>query len=80
MFEVICNNYPFKVEKIIKNEESTIGNVYDIFGFTDRYIMKVYDNKEHTISMIKIHEDLKRNGFNVPDIFLIINIMLFILS
>lgn len=70
MFEVICNNYPFKVEKIIKNEESTIGNVYDIFGFTDRYIMKVYDDKEHTISMIKIHEDLKRNGFNVPDIIL----------
>lgn len=70
MKEEIKNKYCLEIDKIIKNEDSTDGNVYILVSLSNKYIVKLYDNKKHVISMVVIHKDLKSSGMNVPAIIL----------
>lgn len=68
MKEQIEKKYYLEIDKILKNEDSTDGNVYMLFCGKDKYIAKIYDDVEHANSMVGIHEDLKENNLNVPEI------------
>lgn len=57
MKEEIKKKYCLEIDKIIKNEDSTDGNVYIIKNLSNKYIMKLYDNEKHAISMVDIHKD-----------------------
>lgn len=70
MKDQINNKYNLEIEEIIKNEDSTDGNVYILINHSNKYIAKLYDSKNHTISMVNIHEYLKNGGMNVPEIIL----------
>lgn len=70
MLEKLNELYNLNITKIIKNKESTIGNVYNIYTKTTKYIMKIYDSKKHTLSMINVHSFLNQNNMNVPKIIL----------
>ena len=70
MKEEIKKKYCLGIDKIIKNEDSTDGNVYMLTGLSNKYIMKLYDEENHAISMVNIYKDLKNGGMNVPDIIL----------
>ena len=70
MKEEIKKKYCLEIDKIIKNEDSTDGNVYMLTSLSNKYIMKLYDEENHAISMVNIHKDLKNGGMNVPDIIL----------
>lgn len=70
MKEEIKKKYCLEINEIIKNENSTDGNVYILISFSNKYIIKLYDDKKHVISMINIHKDLINSGMNVPDIIL----------
>ena len=70
MKDQINNKYNLEIEEIIKNEDSTDGNVYILINHSNKYIAKLYDSKKHTISMVNIHEHLKNGGMNVPEIIL----------
>ena len=60
--------YNFQIERIQKNEQSTDKNVYDIYCNKDIYIMKIYNNIEHTKSMVNLHNKLRLSKINVPKI------------
>ncbi len=70
VIEQLKEKYCLEIDKIVKNEDSTDGNVYMLFNDTTKYILKLYDDKNHAISMINIHKDLRKNGMNVPKIIL----------
>lgn len=70
MKEQIKKKYCLEIDKIIKNEDSTDGNVYMLLNGCEKYIAKIYDDKNHAISMASVHEDLRNNGLNVPNIIL----------
>ncbi|MBR1802711.1 MAG: phosphotransferase [Clostridia bacterium] len=61
--------YEIKINQIEKNEESTDGNVFIITSNSNKkYVIKVYQTKEHTKEMIKVHSLLMSAGLNVPKI------------
>ena len=62
MKDEIKKNYCLEIDEIIKNEDSTDGNVYMLTSPSNKYIMKLYDEENHAISMVKIHKDLKNGG------------------
>ncbi len=70
MMKEINQKYYLEINNIIKNEDSTDGNVYILKNHSNKYIMKLYDDEKHVISMVNIHIDLKNCGMNVPDIIL----------
>ena len=70
MIKQIKEKYNIKVNNIVQNNESTDGNVYIIISDNDKYIMKIYNDKKHALSMVDVHNNLKFNGVNVPDIIL----------
>ena len=55
---VIKNNYNLDIISIIKNEDSTDGNVYNIDTSSNKYIVKIYDNLDKANNMINIHNFL----------------------
>lgn len=66
--QVLFENYNFIVKQIIKNEKSTDGNVYIIETVDKKFVVKIYKNKKHTDSMIRLHKHLLDNDFYVPKI------------
>lgn len=65
MLDLLNSNYDINISEIIKNEESTDGNVYLLKG-NNKYIMKIYDDLKHTKLMINIHNKL--NNLYIPRI------------
>ena len=59
----IKSEYNIKLNEIIKNTESTVGNVYMLNCDNNKYVAKVYNNIKHVKSMIKLHEELKKIRF-----------------
>lgn len=57
--KIITDNYNLDIIEITKNEDSTDGNVYNTKTKDNKYIVKIYDNKEKANNMIDIHNDLK---------------------
>ena len=66
--QVLFDNYNLIVKQIVKNEESTDGNVYIIETVDKKFVVKIYKNKKHTDSMIRLHKHLFNNDFYVPKI------------
>lgn len=67
MIKEIENNYGIKITKFIKNEESTIGNVYIIYTNNNKYVLKIYDDINLLNSMISIHDNISKYMY-VPSI------------
>ena len=65
--EFIEKKYNIEVNKIEKSKESTDGNVYIIFS-KDKYVLKIYDDIEHTKSITNLHSLLVKEGIIVPEI------------
>ena len=65
---LLKENYEIQKNNIIKNSESTDGNVYLIESKNRKYIFKIYNNLEHTKSMINLHNSLNKSNFYVPKI------------
>ena len=66
--EILKESYKIQINKLTKNSDSTDGNVYLIESENSKYIFKIYNNSEHTQSMIKLHNFLNENNFYVPKI------------
>lgn len=64
---IISEEYLINVKSIEKNNESTVGNVYIIYTDKDKYVLKIYDDLNHTKSMTLLHNDLS-NKFNIPSV------------
>lgn len=58
MLDRLNDNYDIEINEIIKNEESTDGNVYMLKNDNNKYIMKIYDNLKHAELMVNIHHML----------------------
>ena len=65
----ISENYLIDIVKIENNEESTVGNVYIIYTEFTKYVVKIYDDLKHTISMVNLHIDLSTK-FTIPKVIL----------
>ena len=66
--KILKESYEIQINDITKNSDSTDGNVYLIESENSKYIFKIYDNFEHTQSMINLHNFLNENNFYVPKI------------
>lgn len=64
----IKSEYNIRLNEIIKNTESTVGNVYMLNCDNNKYVAKVYNNIKHVKSMIKLHEELNKNQIYAPEI------------
>ncbi len=65
---IIEQNYELKNIEITENKNSTDKNVYNILTSKKKYILKMYNNKEHTISMVKLLNELKNKDLYIPKI------------
>ena len=65
---IIEDNYKLKNIKIVKNEISTDGNVYNLRATQGKYILKVYNDEKHSIAMKELLTRLQREKFYVPKI------------
>ncbi|MDO5557556.1 MAG: radical SAM protein [Clostridia bacterium] len=65
---VLKERYNIEVEKIEKNEQSTDGNVYIAYSNKEKYAIKIYNEINHTKSMVKLHKKLSSLNFNIPNI------------
>lgn len=66
--EVLLKNYGIEAKKIMKNEESTEGNVYNIKLQDKKYIAKIYNNAEHAKEMSELFQKMLFVNLNVPKI------------
>lgn len=66
--KIIKEKFNIKVNKIEKNLQSTVGNVYILFSNKSKYVIKVYDNLKHTKWIVKLHKVLIKNNFYVPEV------------
>ena len=64
--DIIEENYNIKINDVTKSSESTDGNVY-IVDF-NKYVLKVYEDLEHTKSIVEIHNNLNEKEIIVPKI------------
>ena len=60
--------YDLDIKNISINNESTDGNVYNIETNDNKYIAKIYNDLNHALNMISIHQDLYNNNIYVPNI------------
>ncbi len=58
MLDSIKSNYNLDIISIIKNDDSTDGNVYNIETTNNKYIVKIYDDLNKATNMINIHNFL----------------------
>ncbi|MBQ9313631.1 MAG: phosphotransferase [Clostridia bacterium] len=56
--DIVMNILHDKCVNIEKNDESSDGNVYIIETIGNKYVAKVYEDKEHAESMILLHKSL----------------------
>lgn len=58
--EILIDKYYVEVNGIQKNLQSTIGNVY--ISNDNKYVIKIYNDIEHTITMTNLHNDMERKS------------------
>lgn len=66
--KLIESNFDFEVKEIERNFQSTVGNVYVVCSNSNKFIIKIYSDIEHTKAMINLHKILNDNHFYVPKI------------
>lgn len=64
--EFLEKEYKMQLQSIIKNTNSTDGNVYNIDTNDKKYIVKAYNSKQHAESMVKLYSILKENKIKAP--------------
>lgn len=57
--KIIKDNYNLDIINITKNEDSSDGNVYNIKTNNNKYIAKIYSDKEKAETMVNLHNSLK---------------------
>lgn len=62
--KILTDKYNFKINNVQKNLQSTIGNVY--ISNDNKYVIKIYNDIEHTITMTNLHRVLNKNNLYVP--------------
>ena len=68
MKKLLENNYNLTDVVIIKNIESTDGNVYNINAKQGKYILKVYNDELHSRVMGNLLDELNKKNFYVPHV------------
>ena len=63
MKKVLENNYNLTDVEIIKNIESTDGNVYNINAKQGKYILKIYNDELHSRVMGNLLDELNKKNF-----------------
>lgn len=71
--KVLKKEYKIEIRKIEKNKESTDNNVYEIYSDKKKYIVKIYNDKKHTGSMVNLYKKLNSLNINVPQVICTIN-------
>ena len=66
--KILIEDYNLDIRSIIKNLDSTDGNVFNIETYNYQYILKVYDAKEHAMNMENTYDLLKENRLDSPQI------------
>lgn len=66
--EILIKNYDKNIIEVLKNQDSTVGNVYMVYTDKKKYVIKIYDDFYLASSMINIHINLLKNGLYVPSI------------
>lgn len=66
--EALSKCYGIEIKEITRNENSTVGNVYNIKSKDKKYIAKVYDNVEHAKEMSNLFKKMLLTNLNVPRI------------
>ena len=66
--DLLLQKYNINAEKVEKNLQSTIGNVYIVYSKNIRYVIKAYDNIEHTNAMVKLHKIMSGQNLYVPKV------------
>ena len=66
--KIVEEKFDIKVNKIEKNLQSTVGNVYIVFSNKSKYVIKAYNNLKHTKWIVKLHKVLVKNNFYVPEV------------
>jgi len=67
LIKILKENYLIDMLNIEKNDESTVGNVYIVKTKNDKYVLKIYDDINHTKSMISLHTNLSKQIY-IPEI------------
>lgn len=70
---VLIEKYNLDIKKIVKNNQSTDNNVYEIYCEQEKYVVKLYDNIEHTESITRLHNKLAMSKINIPKIIFTID-------
>ena len=68
MKRVLKEKYNIYSNKIEKNDQSTDGNVYTVYCKSKKYIIKIYNEIQHTESVAKLYKRLKILDLNTPRI------------
>ena len=66
--EALSKCYGIEIKEITRNENSTVGNVYNIKSKDEKYIAKVYDNVEHAKEMSNLFKKMLSTNLNIPKI------------
>lgn len=64
--KILKDKYNFAINNVQKNIQSTVGNVY--ISDDNKYVIKIYNDIKHTITMINLHKVLNENNLYVPRI------------
>lgn len=70
---VLIEKYNLDIKKIVKNNQSTDNNVYEIYCEQEKYVVKLYDSIEHTESITRLHNKLAMSKINIPKIIFTID-------
>lgn len=68
MIKILEKHYEIKIKEFERSKESTDKNVYIIQSEKEKYVLKIYNTKEHTFEMINLHMFLKESNINVPEV------------
>ena len=66
--KILTDKYNFKVNKIQKNLQSTVGNVYMVYCNNNKYVIKIYNDIRHVKAMVNLHKVLEDNKLYVPKV------------
>lgn len=66
--DLLLQKYNINAEKVEKNLQSTIGNVYIVYSKNIKYVIKIYDNVEHTNAMVSLHKVMDEQNLYVPKV------------
>ena len=58
LVDIVKSNYNLDVISVIKNMDSTDGNVYNVETLDNKYIIKVYDDESKANNIISLHNYL----------------------